>query len=127
MNEFNKPEHAYLIRVLSPAALNPSENSKIIDFLLERPDGATYAEIKERYWNYFELPTNMLELMKAGLVNCFDEGGNNIPVVIDQNNESYVPEKEVCAPNNSFKASCFARDFIEFLDKNNTSLSRFPQ
>ena len=120
MNEFNKSEYSYLFGVLnSPKAL------RILYFLLEKEDkGATYAEIEKRPYQYSDVPAiSVPELMRAGLVECFDSRGCQIPIMIDWNERNYVPKKNVCKPDVMVKASKFAQDLIEFLNKNSTSLA----
>ena len=122
MNKFNKSEYGYLFGILnSPRAL------RILDFLLERPDGATYAEIEKRPREYLDAPTvSVPELMQAGLINGFDKNGKEIPIVISRDGRSYVPERKACVPKNTFRTSDFGKALIKFLDENNTSLDMSP-
>ncbi len=122
MNKFRTPEHSHLFGVL-----NSPKNMRILDFLLEAGNGATYTEIIQRPYEFMDVPNvSIPELMEAGLIECFDSTGNQIPIVINWNERSYVPKKNVCKPGVTIKASKFAQDLIEFFDKNSTSLAPSP-
>ncbi len=120
MNKFNK--HSYLFGIV-----NSPRNLKILDFLLQRPDGATYAEIEKRPYKYLDAPNISVKwLMQAGLVKCFDENSNEILLVVSRDGKSYVPEKKACVSNNTLIASDFAKALIKCLDENSTSLAMSP-
>jgi len=114
MKEFDTARHQYLF-----GALDSPRSLRILDFLLKKTDNsAKYLEIKQRTRQFLDAPAiSVPELMRAGLIECFDGEGNKIPIVA-----SYLPEKNVCEPEITVKVSKFAQDLIKFLDENSTSL-----